>query len=88
MRWWAKYGPRWMPLYIPVSWRECAMKKLIFNSNCMYSPTTAKWLLVQSAVIPILLSYGSLCVVRIVTSRHALSARRSILRMVFWMRTV
>lgn len=64
-----------------------AMKKLIFNVTCMYSPTTAKWLLVQSAVIPILLSCGSLCAVRIVMSQLALSARRSILQMVFWMHT-
>ena len=65
-----------------------AMKKLIYNVTCMYSPTTAKWLLVQSAVIPILLSCGSLCAVRIATSRPALSAQRSILQMVSWMPTV
>ena len=83
MRWWAKYGRRWMPLCIPVRWRECAMKKLIFNVTSMYSPTTAKWLLVQFAVIPILLSYGSLYAVRIVMNRRVLSVRRSILLMAF-----
>ena len=74
-----------MPLCIPVSRCECAMKKLIYNVTCMYSPTTAKWLLVQFAVIPILLNCGSLCAVRIVMSRRVLSVRRSILQMVSWM---
>jgi hypothetical protein len=72
-----------MPLCIPVSY-----EKIDFCVTCMYSPTTAKWLLVQFAVIPILLNCGSLCAVRIVMSRLALSAQRSTLPTVFSMRTV